>query len=123
MLQREDYPLFVFGREVLKFVFKVINDEGNGGRRMGQHICDGCPTCANKENLETECRVKNEVSPSTTNLYKPEPPPFAIPFPSSQDMRIVGLVSGRSGVPNHGPTEREYNEREIIVEEMEECTR
>jgi hypothetical protein len=51
MLQREDYSLFIFGGEVLIFVIKVIDDEGNGGRRMGQHVCDRCPTSANKGEL------------------------------------------------------------------------
>ena len=65
-----------------------------------------------------ECRVKKEVSPSTTDLYKLVPPPFAVPFPPSQDPHIIVDLAF---VQYHWPTEREYDEDGIVVEEMEEC--
>ena len=99
------------------FFVNVIDDEGNG-RRMGQHVGDRCATCANKGNLEMECRVKDEVPPSTTDLYSPMPPPFAIPFPSLYELDLVVLAF----VQNHGPAEREYDKKGVIVEEMDKCT-
>ena len=66
-----------------------------------------------------ECRVKKEVSPSTTDLYKPVPPPFAVPFPPSQDFRVGGLAF----VQYRRPTEREYDKNGIIIEDMNKCNR
>ena len=97
----------------------MVDDEGDGGRKMGEHVCDLCPTCANEGDLEMEYRVKKEVSPSATDLYKPVPPSFAVPFPPSQDIRILADLAF---VQYHRPTEREYDKNRIVVEEMGECT-
>ena len=120
MLQCEDYSIFIFGSEILIFFVKVIDDEGNGGRRIGQHVCYRRSTRTNKGDLQMECRFKKKVSPSTTDLYKPVPPPFAAPIPPSQDNHIVVLAF--KFVQYHRPTEGEYDKKGIIVEEMDECT-
>src|ERR1700761_7037642 len=44
--QRKDYSLFIFCGKIIISI-KVIDDEGNG-RRMCQHACYWCSTCANK---------------------------------------------------------------------------
>ena len=66
-----------------------------------------------------ECRAKKEVSPPTTDLYQSVPPPFVVPFPPSQDIRIFGLAFG---IQNRWPTEGEYDKNGIIVEDMDEST-
>jgi hypothetical protein len=76
-----DYSLFVFWGEDIIFAVNVVDGEGER-RRMGQHVCYRCATCANKGNLKIECRVKDEVTPPTTDLHKPVPPPLAVPFSS-----------------------------------------
>jgi hypothetical protein len=66
-----------------------------------------------------ECRVKKKISPPTTDLYEPVPPPFAVPFPLSQDIHIIVDLAF---VQYHWPTERKYDKNGIVVEEMYECT-
>jgi hypothetical protein len=52
-------------------------------------------------------------------LYKPVPPSLTVPFSPLCDLHIDGLAF----VQNHWPTEREYDKKGIIVEEMDICTR
>jgi hypothetical protein len=66
-----------------------------------------------------ECGLKDKVSPSTTDLYKPVPPPFADPHTPSQDSHIVGLEF----VQDHRTTENKYDKKGVIVEEVDRCTR
>jgi hypothetical protein len=66
VLQRKGYSLFLFRGDVM--TVEVIDGERKA-RRMRQHVCYGCPTCANKGKTQIGCRIKNEVSPSTTDLY------------------------------------------------------
>jgi hypothetical protein len=90
MLQRKNYSLFVLFSDVIIFV-DVINDEGEG-RGMRQHVLYPCTTCADKGETQIGCRLEHDVSPPTTDLYKPVPPPFAVPFPSQQDLVISNLA-------------------------------
>jgi hypothetical protein len=86
VLQREGYSLFVFCGDFI-LVEKVIDDEGNGGR-MCQHVCYGCPRRANKRETQAGCRPEHDISPSTTDLDKPVPPPFTVPFATLYELAI-----------------------------------
>jgi hypothetical protein len=65
-----------------------------------------------------ECRLKNDASPSTTDLYKPVPPSFAAPFAPFQKLVIVDLAF----VQNRGPGERKDVKKGIIVKNVDEWT-
>ena len=55
-----------------------------------------------------------------TYLHKPVPPPLAVPFPSLQEVNfVVDLVF----VEKQRPTEREYDKKRVIVEEVDKGTR
>ena len=57
----------------------------------------------------------DEVPPSTTDLSKPVPPPLAVPLPP---IELVRVIVDLAFVQNHRPTEKEYNNKGIIIEEM-----
>jgi hypothetical protein len=93
----------------------VIDGDGEW-RRMRQHVCYGCPTCANQGETEAGCRLEHDVSPSTTDLGKPVPPPFKVRFPI---LRKPAIVVDLDFVQNCRPSERENVQKGIIIENVD----
>ena len=94
VLQREGYPLFFFCGDFIA-AEKVVDDEGKGSR-MRQHVSYRCPTCTDQGQTQVGRRLEHDVSPSTTDLDKPVPPPFKVTFPIKfsilHELAIVDLA-------------------------------
>jgi hypothetical protein len=90
VLQRRNYSLLIFCGDVVISV-KGVDDERKG-RRMRQHVSRQFSAGANKGETQMGCGLEHDVSPSTADLYKVVPPPFAAPIPSIQVLAIVDLA-------------------------------
>jgi hypothetical protein len=66
---------------------EAIDNEGKG-RFVLQHVCHWCPTSAENTDIEVECILIDEVSPSSANLHEVEPPTFILPLPPLECVEV-----------------------------------
>jgi hypothetical protein len=72
--------------------------------------------CTKKGEMEVRWGPKNEVSPSSANLYELVPPSFTVPIPQLK-IAIVAFLE------HTWSTEIEYIEKGIIIQDVDRCRR
>jgi hypothetical protein len=77
LLECSKNVIFGVRSEWLLIVFAIVDDERKGGPAI-QALPDRCSICAEKLEVETGMRCKNDLPPSSTDMYESVPLPYGM---------------------------------------------